>query len=127
MDELDIHTPEGRRIVVEEYLLEDAQESDSEGAARAQDILETRAIPSGDVRSQLTAYFEFNLEREQRGLPALGLTYATAYKKLRYNKAEKKWQLYVQSAESRVKPTSFFTALVASILTVIMNGISYIF
>jgi hypothetical protein len=74
---------------------------DWEGASRAQDVLEARAIPSEEVRTQLTAYFEFNREREQSGQPPLGLTYATAYKKLRWNKTTKKWQLYKTSDESR--------------------------
>jgi hypothetical protein len=97
---LDIHTPEGRRIVVEQDVLEDAQQMDWEGAEHAQDILEARATTE-EVRTQLTAYFEFNLQRQQSGLPPLGLTYATAYKKLRYVRTTKKWQLYKTTDESR--------------------------
>lgn len=61
-----------------------------------QDILEKKAIPAGDREriSQLTAYFAFNKERKEKNLTPMGLTYPTAFKKLRYDIRTKSWQLY---------------------------------
>jgi len=57
--------------------------------------LQRRLNEGEERRTQLTAYFDFNRQRQLIGEPSAGLTYGNAYKQLRYNVQKKKWQFYV--------------------------------
>lgn len=76
----------------EELLMAAQDEEDEERAAAAQERLEEIALPAEERITQLTAYFAFNAENIDN---PLGLTYATAYKKIRYDDNAKKWKRFV--------------------------------
>jgi hypothetical protein len=47
-----------------------------------------------EKRSQLTSYFDYNMSRRNNGQFPLRLKYNTAYRKLRYDVINRKWQEY---------------------------------
>jgi len=72
-------------------------------------------IASGQERiTQLTAYFNFNKNRDSRGEPRFHLTYPKAYSKIRYDKQTKEWKEYIVKSRAdtvlsrmkRVSPTN---------------------
>ena len=56
-----------------------------------------------EKRTQLTAYFEYNMRRRQNGEMPLGLTYATAYRHLRYVTTNRTWQEYLKKPATKEK------------------------
>ncbi|KAL3088235.1 hypothetical protein niasHS_009532 [Heterodera schachtii] len=95
VDELDVHGPEGHRIAVDQGF--DDEEERAGALVEAAEKEEERRKTGEERKTQLTAYFAFNKQRSSADGP-LHLTYATAYKKLRYDKYNRRWQPYVIGA-----------------------------
>ncbi|KAL3106584.1 hypothetical protein niasHT_018226 [Heterodera trifolii] len=95
VDELDVHGPEGHRIAVDQGF--DDEEEKAGALVEAAEKEEERRKTGEERKTQLTAYFAFNKQRSSADGP-LHLTYATAYKKLRYDKNNRHWQPYVIGA-----------------------------
>uniref|UniRef100_A0A914H4I5 ATP-dependent DNA helicase n=1 Tax=Globodera rostochiensis TaxID=31243 RepID=A0A914H4I5_GLORO len=92
VEELDVHGPEGHRIAVEEGQEEEAAMAEEDRIERGE-----------ERKTQLTAYFSFNQLRKDEGNPALKLTYATCFKKIRYDLHKKEWALYIREARAGQK------------------------
>ncbi|KAL3110848.1 hypothetical protein niasHT_014785 [Heterodera trifolii] len=92
VDELDVHGPEGHRIAVDQAF--DDKEERAGALVEAAEKEEERRKTGKERTTQLTAYFAYNKQRSSTDGP-LHLTYATAYKKLRYDKNNRRWQQYV--------------------------------
>lgn len=86
VDELDVHGPEGHQIAVEH-----GQE------LQAAEDLEKRKATGEERRTQLNSYFEYNALN-----PGLGLTYETCYKKLCYDRRNKRWKPRKHKAHKKV-------------------------
>ncbi|KAL3121183.1 hypothetical protein niasHT_006212 [Heterodera trifolii] len=100
VDELDVHGPEGHRIAVDQGF--DDEEERAGALVEAAEKEEERRKTGEERNTQLTAYFAFNKQRSSTDGP-LHLTYATAYKKLRYDKRNRRWQPYVIGALEGLK------------------------
>lgn len=92
VDELDVHGPQGHYISFEE-----GQELETA------EITQLRVDAGEERRTQLTAYFEFNRNRQLQGEVAAGLTYGNAYQQLRYDPQKKRWQFYVDPNRTQNK------------------------
>uniref|UniRef100_A0A183BU25 RING-type domain-containing protein n=1 Tax=Globodera pallida TaxID=36090 RepID=A0A183BU25_GLOPA len=104
VDELDVHGPHGLRIAVEQGF-KDEEEDRNKICEAAQREEERRA--TGEERvSQLTAYFTYNQQHQP-----LGLTYATCYKKLRYDRTKKQWQASIVQSVCGVDDVQLATNL----------------
>ena len=117
IDELDVHLPEGHLIGV-------PLGSEIETAERE---LERRQGNEERI-TQLTAYFKFNAEWKEA---PLGLTYANAYKKLRYDLSKKEWTLYKGATREanklcRIKSVNP-TNLQLNVLTILLMELLFVF
>uniref|UniRef100_A0A914M1P1 ATP-dependent DNA helicase n=3 Tax=Meloidogyne TaxID=189290 RepID=A0A914M1P1_MELIC len=120
VDELDIHGPQGHHVAVEEgrelEIAENLQRRLNEGEER---------------RTQLTAYFDFNRQRQLIGEQPAGLTYGNAYKQLRYNIHKKNWQISVYKHHKKlcrirtVSPTNLELLAIRILLTVVVDPTSW--
>uniref|UniRef100_A0A183BNP0 ATP-dependent DNA helicase n=1 Tax=Globodera pallida TaxID=36090 RepID=A0A183BNP0_GLOPA len=91
VDQLDVHGPEGHLVAVDQSYA-DEEERENAICEAAQREEERRA--TGEERvTQLTAYFAYNRDRSSADGP-LHLTYATCYKKLRFDLTKRRWQAY---------------------------------
>uniref|UniRef100_A0A183C0C5 ATP-dependent DNA helicase n=1 Tax=Globodera pallida TaxID=36090 RepID=A0A183C0C5_GLOPA len=91
VDQLDVHGPEGHLVAVDQSFA-DEEERENAICEAAQREEERRA--TGEERTtQLTAYFDYNRDRSSADGP-LHLTYATCYKKLRFDHTKRRWQPY---------------------------------
>lgn len=78
--------------------------------------------------TQLTAYFKFNAESKEA---PLGLSYANAYKKLRYDIKKKEWTLYKDATREDKKlcrlKTVNPTNLQLNVLTILLMELLFVF
>uniref|UniRef100_A0A183BU32 ATP-dependent DNA helicase n=1 Tax=Globodera pallida TaxID=36090 RepID=A0A183BU32_GLOPA len=100
VDQLDVHGPEGHLVAVDQSFADEEERENAicEAAQREEERRET-----GEERvTQLTAYFAYNRDRSSAEGP-LHLTYATCYKKLRFDHTKRRWQPYVCDAREGQK------------------------